>query len=114
MHLEPAHLEAAYELIKTTPPFKGWKLPPADEVEFAISRNGNHAADAQWMGTHWRIRVNGKWTGNLSTLLRYMMHEMVHVAHGIQCPSDSAHHGQEFKRLGRLVCRFHYIDPKTF
>jgi len=30
--LTPATLTAAYEFLRTTPPFKGWKLPHADEV----------------------------------------------------------------------------------
>lgn len=108
-------LEATYELLRTTPPFRGWKLPPADEVEFHLMRFNDRGADYERKpnGTHC-IRVNEKWCGNLTLLLRYMAHEMVHLHHGTICPSDSAHHGTWFKKLAATVCRHHHLDPKSF
>ncbi len=114
MHLTPEMLEAAYELVRTTPPFKGWHLPAGEEVEFFLSRHRHNAADCQQTNGRWRIRVSAHYTGNLDTLLRYMMHEMVHIAQGIKCPSEKAEHGRDFKTRARLVCRVHHIDPKTF
>src|SRR5690349_18038866 len=39
LRLTPDIIEGAYEFLRMTPPFRGWRLPPADEVEFVVSRH---------------------------------------------------------------------------
>jgi len=114
MHLTPDILEAAYEFVRATPPFKGWHLPPGDQVEFFISRSRTHAADVQDIGGRWRIRVNDRWCGNYASLVKYMMHEMTHMSQGIGCPTEQALHGRDFLARAKAVCRIHHIDPKIF
>ena len=36
MKLTPGILEAAYEFLRTTPPFKGWKLPSGVDITFRV------------------------------------------------------------------------------
>ena len=43
--LTPAVLAAAYEYLRATSPFKGWRLPHCDEVEFSVTRHRDRMAD---------------------------------------------------------------------
>lgn len=115
VHITPAMIEATYELLRTAPPFRRWHLPPGDDVEFRVFTCNSHAADyyRKADGTH-VLRVNANWTGTLHGLLRHVAHEMVHLAHGIACPSDQAHHGAWFRHKAAQVCRHLLLDPKSF
>jgi hypothetical protein len=109
LNLTPAMLEAAYELLRTTPPFRNWKLPDTDDVEFHVTKFG-HAADCGFDGTQFVIRVSATKHGTLAALLETMAHEMCHMRY----PNDRAHHGYLFKRLAVRVCRHHGFDIKGF
>lgn len=115
MKLSLEIVEAAYELIRACPPFKGWNLPPADDVEFHIINANVPLADYVQKpdGVHC-IRVNEQWIGSLNVLLRILMHEICHLHHGVCCPGDEAHHGEEFQKRARSVCRIHCLDVKEF
>jgi hypothetical protein len=108
-------LDAAYSLLRTTPPFVGWPLPPAEEVEFCVinakDRGGDYSRKAD--GTH-VIRVNNRWCGNLLRLLEIMAHEMVHMHADTECPTDQSMHGKRFYSFAAKVCRHHVWDLKRF
>lgn len=109
-------LETAYNLLCTTPPFRRWKLPHADEVQFDIMECDTHSADYFMVGnnTH-RIRINNKWTGTLSKLLANLAHEMVHLHLHTTCKSDQGDdHGPQFQKTAAQVCRHHGFDIKGF
>lgn len=113
LHLTPDILRAAYEYLRATPPFRRWKLPPADEVEFHVTRHLDRTGDCETAGGHEPvIRISAAligWTGSLMTT---MAHEMVHVhldRNGVR-----AHHGADFRRCAAQVCRHHGFDPKMF
>ena len=42
LRLTPEIIEGSYEFLRTTPPFRGWNLPHADEVTFVVSRHKMH------------------------------------------------------------------------
>lgn len=123
LHLTPAMLEAAYELLRATPPFNKWRLPEADDVEFHVTIIKNAMADYHYshcLGDpqiH-KIRVHAKRHPTLRELLESMAHEMVHiyqrgtVDHVVK--RRSAVHGPKFKRLAAQVCRYHGFDAATF
>lgn len=107
---------AAYDLIRACPPFKSWKLPPGEEVEFHIISSTTHSADYMFLkskNVH-RIRINEKWTGTLWKLILNLMHEMCHMKHEVDCPNDQAHHGKRFQKLAQTVCKIHILDIKSF
>lgn len=115
MKLTREKLEAAYEFLCEFEPFCDWPLPDHTEVVFRVIRSNVKAADAGKLADgRWCIRINQSWCGKMQTLLRSMMHEMCHVAHGEACPSDQAHHGKWFLALADQVCQEHLIDPKAF
>lgn len=113
LRLTPEILESAYELLRQTQPFKGWKLPPADEVEFHVIRDPNIFADCEMgAGDVPIIRVSERKNGHLSTLLATVAHEICHVRQFQQ--GDSGNHNAMFWKLARRVCAVHGWDIKSF
>lgn len=109
LHITPEMARAAYELLRTTPPFKRWKLPPAEEVEFRVTTSRKVAAIAFKGPQGHRIDVSARHNGTLATLVMTVAHEMVHFRQ-----TEKAEHGAEYRRLARQVCRHHTWDEKLF
>lgn len=115
LHFEPHHLEAVYELLRMFPPFKGWKLPPADEVEFHVVRmKGQDQADCRWNGNRHVLRIAANKHATLASLIATMAHEMTHIHLDMAYPRDRAHHGFRFQKHANLVCRHHTLDRGQF
>lgn len=110
--LTPQVLVAAYDFLRVTPPFRGWKLPHSDVVEFHVLRNpgvmGEYSTEA---GKH-RIGISSATVGATDTLIRTMAHEMTHLYQQLQ-GRDPAH-GADFRRYAQRVSRHHGFDPKAF
>jgi hypothetical protein len=103
-------LICAYELLRTTKPFLGWRLPDAGEIEFA-------ALKGDWFGDcdGETIRASATKHGHLPTLLATVAHEMIHLyqmRHGMAAPN--AGHNADFRKRAARVCRLHGFDPKVF
>lgn len=115
LHLTPQLLEAVYELLRVTPPFKRWKLPHADNVEFRVQTLNNACAVYHYPDklsdepTH-TITVCAS-RNRLSLLTEDMAHEMVHLYQRLHLDRvlkrRTGHHGPHFKRLAAQVCRAH-------
>lgn len=112
LRLTPEVLEAAYSFLLTTPPFRTWKLPPADEVEFHVVRDPTMYGDCVIDGETPVIRVSERKNGHVQTLLATLAHELVHLRQ-FQL-DDSANHNALFHKLARKVCLHHGFDPKSF
>ena len=107
MHVGPDMVEAAYSFLLTTPPFRGWRLPPADDVEFCIMRTNAFYADYIFINGRHRIRISHTICRTVSTLIVAVAHEMVHVKTGMA-------HGAKFKRAADTVCKQLGFDRGTF
>lgn len=110
--LTPDTLAAAYDYLRTTPPFKGWRLPPADEVGFHVVVDPSYSADFSMQDGLPLIRVSVANNGLTTTLLATMAHEMIHLRQHMT--GDREHHGPRFKRAAARICRVHGFDPKVF
>ncbi len=108
--ITPELLEATYDFLRQTPPFKSWRLPPGDEVKFGVMRKVDTRGDHEHRNGQHMIRVSSANTGCTDALLRVMAHEMVHVG----CPRERAMHGVAFLKRARAVCRYHGFDPLLF
>lgn len=116
LHPTPDILEAVYELLRMTPPFKGWRLPPADEIEFHVTRmSGQDQADCykNAAGRH-VIRIAANKHHTLAPLVATMAHEMVHLHLDKSYPRDKSHHGSRFQRHADIVCKRHGFDRGQF
>lgn len=115
LHPTPDMLEAIYELLRMTPPFRGWKLPHADDVEFHVRKmKGQTQADCCWNGNRHVIRIASNKHATLAATIATMAHEMVHLHLDRAYPNDRAHHGRRFNRLADLVCKRHTFDRGQF
>jgi hypothetical protein len=112
LSLTPDMLAGAYEFLRTTEPFKAWRLPHADEVGFAVVRDPAMFADFGVENGVPVIRVSEARNGHSATLLATMAHEMCHLRQ--EMTGDRGHHTAGFKRMAARVCRVHGFDLKTF
>jgi predicted SprT family Zn-dependent metalloprotease len=108
--LTPEMCVAAYEFLNTTRPFRRWKLPPADDVEFEVT---NERSTFGWHQEN-RIAISDASNGHTATFLQSMAHEMIHLHQLIRKTGSPTGHNAEFHRLARQVCRHHGFDPKAF
>lgn len=115
LRLTPDVLRTAYDFLRVTMPFKGWKLPPGEEVEFIVSLDrhtiGTHTT-YQWRPQEHVIGVSQHGVGHTSTLIKIMAHEMVHAAQ-VQAGGPNTHNF-DFGQRAKLVCRHHGFDLKEF
>lgn len=105
--LTPHSLAAAYDYLRTTLPFRAWKLPLADEVEFCVTRHRDREADHN---TYRRtdehiIRVSSYVVKTTDGLMQAMAHEMIHAKQVVA--GTSTRHNADFKRLANRVCALH-------
>lgn len=109
-------LPALYEYLRATRPFRGWALPPADEVGFGIIRMANCRGDYdkhRGSRPHF-IRLSDRFISFTAGATAVMAHEMVHLALAVNNAPDWAEHGASFSRLAKRVCKLHGFDPKEF
>lgn len=114
--LTPEVVAAAYEFLRHCPPFRGWKLPEADAVEFHVTRHRDRYADHTLDRKQHRIRVSSHNVKTTYALLQAVAHEIIHeYQDGIaKSGSRKTDHNAEFVRLSKRVCRAHGFDPETF
>lgn len=81
MHLTHDTLAALYETVRTLPPYSGWGLPEADEVEFHVAgfrdKHGDYSARPHV------LRVSRHSTGHIGRALEVVAHETLHMAQAV-------------------------------
>ena len=114
LHPTPEMMAAAYDYLRTTPPFRRWKLPPSESVEFHVTRHLDRTGDCETgpAGNDPVIRISAALIGWTASLMATMAHEMVHIH--LDRKGVRAHHGADFRRCAAQVCRHHGFDPKLF
>lgn len=109
-------LETSYEYLRSAPPFKRWKLPVTDEVEFVVSTSKSCGGwyNIKEDGTH-LIAISQNSVGTSTDLIEIMAHEMIHLYeehNGLA--KGSSEHGVSFKKRAKLVCRHHGFNYEAF
>jgi len=110
--LDLAMLEAAYEFLRATPPFRRWRLPPGSAVEFHVIASQGLRGRCVDDGRHQTIAISIGTIGHTHSLMMAMAHEMIHVRDNLA--GIRAHHGSSFRRSAAQVCRYHGFDPRLF
>ena len=77
--LTPEIIAAAYDYLRTTPPFSRWNLPESEDVEFKVSKRFSEFGRYQLVAGKHTISMSTKSIGQTETLLKYLSHEMVHL-----------------------------------
>ena len=115
LKLSPDMLEAAYDLLQATPPFRGWKLPSSDDIAFSVARFDTHLGDYNLVNNVHHIRISARGVAHIDTLIRIMGHEMIHLYQEIHGLSNKNQHNADFTRRAKTVCRVHgNFDPGLF
>lgn len=100
-HLTPEALEKMYECLRAQLPFRRWKLPHADCVEFratAIPDAGAHRG-----GDPHVITVSSKHNETFFEAMMTLAHELCHQAEDIA--GKPVGHGAGFKRRAKAVSK---------
>lgn len=113
--ITPERLAGVYDMLRGFPPFSRWKLPPAEEVGFHVSKTNRWHA-AWWIdGETHNIEVSEKKHGHLRSLVESMAHEMIHVKQRIdKTETSGAEHNAQFRKLAKAVCKGLGFDPGQF
>ncbi len=117
LKLTPDMLVASYEYLRTTPPYRAWKLPDSDDIEFQVTahhdREGHYT---RLIGTdHHFICVSGRRIGHTGSLMEVMGHEMIHLYQAIaKTETPGAEHNAQFRKLAARACSAHGWDALTF
>lgn len=116
MRLTPDACAAVYECLRQLSPFKGWKLPSSDEVEFAVTKDKKHfGTHTHYIGTDEHIiEISEENNGHFNTLATTMAHEMIHMHQRRTKRVTKAQHNPDFKRRAKLVCKELGWDAKAF
>ena len=113
--LSPAILEAAYDFLRTTPPFKSWKLPPAEEIRFRVMSAKDCRGWHTFNNGEHDIAISRSVIGRTSALMETLAHEMIHVYQiNKKSWTKNTEHNAEFWRLAKIICKHHGFDPKLF
>lgn len=113
LHLTPTILQAAYDFLNHTLPFRRWNLPDGEDVKFLVVRDAR--LRAWYRPDPHRIAVSSACIGRPNALMEAMAHEMVHLYErhaGIY--REDVEHSLTFKRLAAQVCKVHEFDLKLF
>jgi predicted SprT family Zn-dependent metalloprotease len=108
LHFTPETLAAAYTFLRTTKPFNRWKLPPAHDLKFRVTKS---PTDAGYCAGN-VIGLSTRCIAFTPYLMEIMAHEMIHLY--LDRKGVKAHHGPEFQRCAKQVCAAHGFDPKRF
>jgi hypothetical protein len=124
LHLTPELLEASYEYLRLSPPFRGWNLPEGDQISFRVM--GARDRYGHFRGRHTKARVGARGADSFSeiaisagkvrstdVLMATMAHEMIHLYQD-ETGSARGHHNPQFRALAARVCAFHGFDLETF
>lgn len=111
-------LAAAYDYLRTTPPFVRWNLPESEDVKFRVSRRATEFGRYQKVNGKHTIAMSASSIGQTETLMRYLAHECVHLhleATGMEAKNGGMNtHNAAFRKFASEVCRVHGFDLKAF
>ena len=108
-HLTPLALAAMYECLRAQLPFRRWRLPHADAVEFRANGRKDVMGEHRGGDPH-VITVSAHTNTTFVTALMTLMHEMAHQAEDIA--GKPVGHGAGFKRRVKAISKSMGIDEK--
>lgn len=114
MKLSPEIVEAAYELLRRTAPFKRWRLPDPDDVVFRVMHYQDVRGDYNFIGGYHQISVSVHGVGSFTNLIHLVAHEMIHLHQNVRKTDTAAQHNAEFHRLNRRMCKLLQFDDRLF
>lgn len=116
--LTPQMVVAAYEYLRTTPPFCSWKLPHSDDIEFRVTRHADregHYTRHVRSNDHF-IVVSGKVIKATDALMQVTAHEMAHLRQALTKRESRTKymHNADYWRMAERICTVHGWDTAAF
>jgi hypothetical protein len=112
--LTPHMLAAAYDFLRECPPFKRWRLPESDAIEFKVaSARGHYGWQVTRPGGN-LIAISANAVGHTDSLLFVLAHEMLHLRQSLKKTCTHSEHNAEFRRVAHRICHIHGWDEKGF
>lgn len=108
-HLTPDVLEKMYECLRAQLPFRRWRLPPAEEVEFRANGRKDVMGEHRGGDPH-VITVSVHNNTTFVTAMMTLAHEMAHQAEDIA--GKPIGHGAGFKRRVKAVAKALGVNEK--
>lgn len=99
---------AAYEMLRVSAPYRAWKLPHGDEIEFKVTRHRDRFGHwSRYKRTNEHIIVISETlVTDMSLLLLTVAHEMIHLKQDIDKTDTRGNdHNAQFVRLAKRVSR---------
>jgi len=92
------------------------RLPPADEIEFKVTRHRDRQAHytCDVRGNDHEILISEFTCGHFATLVTLIGHEMVHLDQSIRKTAGKTQHNVEFRRVFRAACERFRWDYAQF
>jgi hypothetical protein len=113
LRLSPEILARAWDFLRETQPFKGWRcFPEAEDIGFAVIRDPSAYGDFSVDNHQPMVRVSERTIGHTVSLMSIMGHEMAHYRQWSLGKKIS--HGRDFKAMQKAICAAHGFDPKVF
>lgn len=114
LHPTPDMLEDVYETMRKTAPFKRWKLPHADDLEFHVSNRIDCFGQFVTEGAKRTIEISCVTVRSWGKLFATMGHEMCHLRENQLGVRSKYAHGRVFQKLADQVCRLQGFDRGEF
>ena len=112
--ITPSHVEAVYECLRAFEPWRGLKLPEAEEIEFHVRNRRDIYAEYRHNGTAHQIKLSTALIGTFQTLAETVGHEMLHLAQAEKGTATASEHNAEWRALARKACRVMGWDERAF
>lgn len=116
LHLDREILAGMYEALRVCPPFRRWRLPPASDIRFVVSRHKDREGQYTRIlrtDKHF-IYVSTVRIGHFDSLAIVMAHEMIHLEQAIAKKETRGEHNADFRRKAARVCKTLGFDPRLF
>lgn len=114
IRLTPHMIAGAYDFLRECQPFKAWKLPEPDLIEFRTVRDSGCYGYFQFNKVP-IIGINDTGVGHTDSLIKIVAHEMIHMhQYFARLETAGAVHNANFRKLADRVCRIHGWDSKMF
>jgi hypothetical protein len=114
IYVTPEILAGLYDVLRMTRPFRGWKLPPSDEVGFHVSASDSPQGEYWFEKGQHHLKVSAKKHHTLRSTMETLAHEMIHLHEQQIGVRGDVQHGWQFKRFAASVCRHHNFDLGQF
>lgn len=115
MHLTVENLAATYTLLLTCKPFRNWKMPPAEQVSFRVTRDRHYCGQYGVDGKEHQIDISARRCTHITTMMQTMAHEMLHLAQRVRKrETNNTQHNFDFIASAARISMELGFDPGDF